>query len=159
MGASLDEIRKVYEHRFPTYCRTFGRLVGSVTVGHDIVQEAFARALRYRASFDGRSLEAWIWGIGVRLVADEVGRPTLLPLDGRGGTAPAVAGPDHALAGAIRALPERQRVMVYLFYYADLSYADIAEACAVEVATVGSALAAARARLATALEGQEVRDG
>jgi DNA-directed RNA polymerase specialized sigma24 family protein len=40
---------------------------------------------------------------------------------------------DPALAEAIRGLPPRRRVMVFLRYFADLSYADIAEACDVRL--------------------------
>ena len=160
MTASIDEIRSVYERRHAAYCRTFARLAGSVAAGHDIVQETFARALRYRGSYAGPSLEAWLWGIGVRLLADERRRPSVVPLPAEDVLgAPDPGWPRGPLGAAVRTLPERQRVMVFLFYYADLSYAEIAAACDVEVGTVGSSLAAARARLLAVLGGTEVRDG
>jgi DNA-directed RNA polymerase specialized sigma24 family protein len=46
--------------------------------------------------------------------------------------------------------------MVFLRYYADLSYAEIAEACGVSEGTVAAALAQARAALADALDLKEV---
>jgi DNA-directed RNA polymerase specialized sigma24 family protein len=45
--------------------------------------------------------------------------------------------------------------MVFLRYFADLSYADIAEACDVSEGTVSAALAQARAALAQALDTEE----
>ena len=51
------------------------------------------------------------------------------------------------LALAIRELPPRQRLFVFLRYFADLEYADIAEACDVSAGTVGAALTKAREAL------------
>ena len=51
------------------------------------------------------------------------------------------------LALAIRELPPRQRLFVFLRYFADLEYADIAEACDVSAGTVGAALTKARETL------------
>jgi hypothetical protein len=47
---------------------------------------------------------------------------------------------DPDLARAIRALPPRRRLMVFLRYFADLSYAEIAEACDVSEPGGGGAL-------------------
>ena len=55
--------------------------------------------------------------------------------------------PDAELREAVRNLPERQRIMVFLRYYADLDYTAIAEALSVSPGTVGAALNAARAAL------------
>jgi RNA polymerase sigma factor (sigma-70 family) len=51
------------------------------------------------------------------------------------------------LAPLIAALPERQRLVVFLRYYADLDYRAIAVALGVEVGTVSATLAAAHAGL------------
>lgn len=47
----------------------------------------------------------------------------------------------------IARLPERQRLTVFLRYYADLDYRTIAEVLEVELGTVSAALAAAHAAL------------
>jgi len=54
---------------------------------------------------------------------------------------------DARLAAAIAALPERQRLAVFLRYYADLDYASIAEALGVKGGTVAAALNAAHENL------------
>jgi RNA polymerase sigma factor (sigma-70 family) len=59
---------------------------------------------------------------------------------------------DPALARAVRALPARRRLLVFLRYYADLSYAEIAAAAGVSEGTVAATLAQARESLLAALE-------
>jgi RNA polymerase sigma-70 factor (ECF subfamily) len=56
------------------------------------------------------------------------------------------------LAAAIAALPERQRLAVFLRYYADLDYAAIAEALGVKSGTVAAALNAAHENLRKTLQ-------
>ena len=59
----------------------------------------------------------------------------------------------RSLSPLVAALPERQRLTVFLRYYADLDYRSIAEVLGVTVGTVSAALAAAHAALRTPLEG------
>ena len=59
---------------------------------------------------------------------------------------------DARLAAAIAALPERQRLAVFLRYYADLDYASIAEALGVKAGTVAASLSAAHENLRKTLE-------
>ena len=61
----------------------------------------------------------------------------------------------HAEAAAVRAalaaLPERQRLALFLRYYADLDYAGIAEALGVSRGTVSATLHAAHSNMQTQL--------
>jgi RNA polymerase sigma factor (sigma-70 family) len=59
------------------------------------------------------------------------------------------------LTAAISALSERQRLVLFLRYYADLDYATIAEALSISSGTVGATLTTARAALGHALEVKE----
>ena len=63
---------------------------------------------------------------------------------------------DPELAAAIRSLAPRRRLVVFLHYYADLSYASIAELSGMREGTVAATLAQARAALRTSLECKEV---
>lgn len=56
------------------------------------------------------------------------------------------------LRAAILALPERQRTAVFLRYYADLSYAQIADVLGVKPGTVAASLHAAHRSLRRDLE-------
>jgi RNA polymerase sigma factor (sigma-70 family) len=55
------------------------------------------------------------------------------------------------LQAALLALPERQRLVVFLRYYADLDYSTIAAALGIQEGTVGATLTAARATLRNSL--------
>jgi RNA polymerase sigma factor (sigma-70 family) len=48
--------------------------------------------------------------------------------------------------------PPKRRLIVFLHYFADLSYAQIAHACGVQEGTVGATLAQARAALEEQLQ-------
>jgi RNA polymerase sigma factor (sigma-70 family) len=52
----------------------------------------------------------------------------------------------------VAALPERQRLVVYLRYYADLDYRAIAEVLGVEVGTVSATLSSAHQALRRSLK-------
>jgi RNA polymerase sigma-70 factor (ECF subfamily) len=54
---------------------------------------------------------------------------------------------DPELAAALAALPERQRIVLFLRFYADLDYARIAEVLDIESGTVASTLSAAKRAL------------
>jgi len=53
----------------------------------------------------------------------------------------------------IAMLPERQRLVVFLRYYADLDYRGIAAALGVEVGTISATLSAAHTALRARLKG------
>ena len=60
---------------------------------------------------------------------------------------------DSAVARALIAgLPERQRLVLFLRYYADLDYRAIANVLDIEIGTVGASLSAARATLRNRIE-------
>ncbi len=65
---------------------------------------------------------------------------------------------DPALARAIRALPPRRRLIVFLRYFADLDYTEIAQATGVSTGTVAATLAQANACLARELIHEGVAD-
>ena len=67
--------------------------------------------------------------------------------------APAPAADDSdAIRRAIAKLPERQRLAVFLRYYADLDYAGIAAVLRVREGTVGALLSQAREAVARSIE-------
>ena len=120
----------------------------------DVVQDAFAAAVRRRASFrrDG-SLEAWICRIVVNLARNDVARrPPESPFaepPARNGHAP---GAESELTASLAALTDRQRLVVFLRYYADLDYRAIAETLDISPGTVGATLNSAHAALRKQLQ-------
>jgi RNA polymerase sigma factor (sigma-70 family) len=155
VGAEAQAIEQVYRARYGGFRNALATVTGSHDSARDAVQEGFAIALAKRSQFRGGSLEAWIWRISLSCALDGRRSARRLALNGapeRVDPQLPDAGGDPELAAAVGALAPRQRLMVFLRYYADLSYAQIAEACGVSEGTVGAALAQARAVLLEALD-------
>jgi RNA polymerase sigma-70 factor (ECF subfamily) len=153
MAASSDDIERVYHERYGGFRRAVTAIVGSPDVAHDVVQDGFAHALERRAQFRGGSLEAWIWTSVARKALDDrrrrrVHEPIEVTLD----PAHVVSERDPELAAAVRALPGRRRLVVFLRYFADLAYAEIASLLDVSEGTVAATLAQAHAELRSTLE-------
>jgi RNA polymerase sigma factor (sigma-70 family) len=157
-GASPDAIERIYRSRLAQFRRVATAISGDRELGYEAVQEGFALALRRRADFRGEgSLEAWLWRIVVNASRSQRRRPEPAPpaeADTSNGHADAAA--EH-LRAAMALLTERQRLVLFLHYYADLDYAAIAEALGIASGTVGATLHSARAALRRLLEEERVR--
>ena len=123
-------------------------------------------AFAHRAEFRGEgSLEGWVSRIVLRAALDTRRRPAPAPtvLDDAGeGTllwTPELphADRDPALAAAVGGLPSRQRQIVFLRYFADLTHAQVAEILGISPNTVSAALHQARTALARQLEDVDER--
>jgi RNA polymerase sigma factor (sigma-70 family) len=155
-GAGLAEIEAAYRVRFGQLCSVASAIVGDREAGRDAVQEAFAAAVRKRRGFRREgSLDAWLWRAVVNTALSERRRRTApeLPEGDAEGTGSEAVRDD--VRAAIQLLPERQRLVVFLRYWADLDYAAIADALAVAPGTVAASLHAAHGSIRNSL--QEVR--
>jgi len=148
-----EAIEMLYRTRYGRFRDGVATITGDRESARDVVQEAFARALRKRRTFRGEgSLEAWVWRIALRTAREHLRR---VPGAISNGSVPAaLVEPDRdpALAEALRALPAKRRLIVFLRYFADLSYTQIAEICEVSEGTVGATLTQARAALEEQLQ-------
>ena len=148
MDERAEAIEALYRERYVRFRDVVATITGDRDSARDVVQETFARALRSRKGFRGEgSLEAWVWRIALRTATEHVRR---FPGASMNGSLPAaLVEPDRdpALAEALRTLPPKRRLIVFLRYFADLSYAQIAELCSVSEGTVGATLAQAREAL------------
>ena len=141
----------MYRERFPEFCRVAAAIVGDREAALDVVQDAFGRAIRRRRTFRREGpIEAWIWRMVVNTATD-YRRPRPLPLAHAVDSTNGRAEGSPALAAAITLLPERQRLTLFLRYYADLDYRTIAETLGVTPGTVAASLNAAHAALRRAL--------
>ena len=145
-------LEELYRDRYPKFEAVLATMTHDREAARDAVQEAFAVALARKRQFRGDgSLEGWVWKIALRLAG---GRSrTRTPVQQLDPVMPELE-LDPALAGAIRALAPRRRLFVFLRYFGDLSYDEIAQACGVSRGTVAAALAQARTELAAVLETQ-----
>ena len=142
-------IESLYRERFPQFVRVARAVTGDRESALEAVQEGFADALRHSAKWEARgSLEGWVWRCVVNRARKARQRPAPeLPSEENG-----TPDQDSELRARLAALPERQRLVVFLRYFADLEYREIAGALGVEVGTVSATLHAAHATLRAALE-------
>ena len=153
----LGEIAALYASDFARFVRVAAAITGDGESARDVVQDAFANLVRHRAEHRvDASLGGWAWRAVVNGANSErraraysaraTARLASLRQPEAGDDAQ-----DTALRTLLRSLPERQRLIVFLRYYADLDYTTIATALALSAGTVGATLNAARATLRTTL--------
>jgi RNA polymerase sigma-70 factor, ECF subfamily len=145
------QIESLYRARFAQFVRVARAVSGDGDAALEAVQEGFADALRHAGQWAGRGpLEGWVWRCVVNRARKVRPRPALEPLlDERRGDG---GHHDFDLGVRIAALPERQRLVVFLRYFADLGYREIAAALGIETGTVSATLHAAHANLRAAYE-------
>ncbi len=150
------ELEDVYRRRYRQFLRVATAILDDEAIAHDAVQDGFAQSLREQSSFRGEGpLEAWVWRMVVnaslatrrRRVArhEESEAVEVAGANGR-------ATDESGVRAWVAALPERQRLAVYLRYYADLDYRAIADALNVEVGTVSATLNSAHQALRQSLQ-------
>jgi len=143
-------LRGLYERRLREFRRVAAAILDSREAAEDVVQEAFVRAVRARDSFAGDGpLDAWVWRIVLNAARDararasrelDAGAPIAAPTDSTDERR-------ELVRAAVEQLPERQRLILFLRYYADLDYRSIAETLSISDGTVAATLNAAHARL------------
>jgi RNA polymerase sigma factor (sigma-70 family) len=150
----LEEIELIYRHRYPAFLRVAVAITRDERQGEDAVQDAFVGVVRSRRGLRRRSaLEAFIWRAVVNAARDRRslrGDEEAVDLQ----TTELESGDDRVRA-AIATLPERQRLVLFLRYFADLDYRAISRVMGVRPGTVAASLNAARAAVKERLQDRE----
>jgi RNA polymerase sigma factor (sigma-70 family) len=162
-GASLIDLENAYRGRYPDLLRVATAITGGVESGRDAVHDAFVDLIRARESYrQNGHLEAWAWAAVVNAARKQARRRDSLPLleEALGGSS--TSGGEDGRHGAVRAaiarLPERQRLALFLRYYADLDYVTIGKALGTAPGTVAAALHTAHETLRQTLQEVENND-
>jgi RNA polymerase sigma factor (sigma-70 family) len=151
--ATVEAVAAIYHEGFHRFIRVAEAIAGNVDDAQDAVQDGFANALRQLDTYAGRGrLEGWVW----RCVVNSA---RMSRRSGAGRTTPAgdldglidvtrdrPEGPERLLPQLAR-LPERQRLVIFLRYFADLPYGAIADALQISPGTVAATLHAAQRSL------------
>ena len=138
------------------------------TAAEDVLQASYLKLLDGRARFDGRSsLRTFVFGVIARTARETRRRAALrrwLPLaslllgpevaDGRPDPATAFARADETarLVAALGRLPSRQRQILHLVFYEDLTIAEAAAVAGVSVGTARTHYERGKAALRKVLE-------
>jgi RNA polymerase sigma factor (sigma-70 family) len=152
----LVQIEALYRDRFDDFVAVAASIVGERESAREAVQDGFASIVRSRRDFRGEApLEAWVWRAVInaarqkkRRYAREARARATAPV--MNGTAPE-RDEGSELATLVAALPERQRLVLFLRYYADLDYSRIAQILGIRTGTVSASLHAAHRTLRQAL--------
>ena len=130
-------------------------LLNNPTDTEDAVQETFLRLLRQEDDLaDPACLRAWLTVTARNVCRDELRRFRRRELSLEAAEAASTEPPeiDETLA-AVRSLPEKYRLPIYLYYYEELTTAQIAETLDRRESTVRSDLRRGRVRLKQLLGG------
>ena len=147
-----SQIESLYRAHFRQFERVARAITGDRESALEAVQEGFADALRNASQWADRGpLEGWVWRCVVNRARKVRRRPAF---EVTGGEPSSNGGPpsDSELGARLAALPERQRLVVFLRYFADLEYREIGAALGIETGTVSATLHAAHTNLRTAFE-------
>ncbi|MFF0297767.1 RNA polymerase sigma factor [Kitasatospora sp. NPDC004614] len=171
IGASLaepDRFGEIYDRHAVAVHHYLARRIGA-SVADDLTSETFLSAFRIRGRYDRDRSDArpWLYGIATNLLHRHqrtersgyraLARSGVDPLD-TGDHADTVAARVTAgaraqeIAGVLARLTAKERDVLLLFAWAELSYQEIAEALRIPDGTVRSRLNRARRRLHTALD-------
>ncbi|HEY4157386.1 MAG TPA: RNA polymerase sigma factor [Polyangiaceae bacterium] len=142
--------QELFRRYSPLLLRVLKREMSSSEQVRDLVQQTFLHLHRSRLDFEpGRKLRPWIFTIALNLKREYFRRGKRrreTSLDQEGVPEPAVAprGQERAdavreLAPALAALPEDQRQVIELHWFAGLSFPEVAQ-------TVGASVSAVKVR-------------
>jgi RNA polymerase sigma factor (sigma-70 family) len=156
MAARLAELEAIYRERYAAFLRVALAIVRDEQSARDVVHDGFVLAVRNRGRVrDVRALEPWVWRIVVNEARKRRGRESRLAAEEEREVASyGVAELNVDVRALIAGLPERQRLALFLRYYADLDYASIAVALGIKPGTVAATLNAAHATLRAELEAE-----
>jgi RNA polymerase sigma-70 factor (ECF subfamily) len=156
MGGIDSDLEELYRRRQGAFQVMLASVTGNVESARDVVQEAFAQALRDQNGFRGDgSLEAWVWRIAFRVAVGSNGSREL-SVDEVPEVAFVDKNADPTFAAAVRELPPQRRMAIFLRYFADLSHAEIGETLGIAEGTVAATLSQAHRQLGAALSTDEV---
>jgi RNA polymerase sigma-70 factor (ECF subfamily) len=148
----VAKLEALYRERYAHFLRVAFLITGDEERAHDAEQDGLAGAIHSRHSFRGEGpLEAWVWRAVVN-AAKRQGHTASVPFGREPISQNGDASDERLIRTWVAALPERQRLAVYMRYYADLDYRQIATALDIAVGTVSATLSAAHQTLRKSMQ-------
>ncbi len=166
-----DRLRELHDASFGWACSCCG---WNETEAEDVLQEAYLKVISGRASFDGRSaFRTWLFGV-IRFTALERSRKARsrwarwdrlaaeTAAEGRVEQPPDLEEGDERarlLRQGLETLPERQRQIVHLVFYEEMTIREAAEVMGVSIGSARVHYDRAKKKLRSFLADQAVRGG
>ena len=150
------EFRDAFATLFPAAGRVAMRILGDRDAAEDVAAEALARTYARWASV--RSLpyrDAWVLRVAANLAIDSIRRRRPLPAMDRSIEVEEHAAVHLVVIAALRALSRRQRDVVVLRYFSDLTDDEVAATLGIAVGSVKTHMRRAHEQLRRAL-GDEI---
>ena len=150
-------LEHVYRENYRDFLRVAAALTGSREGAMDAVHDAFVDLIRHRTAFRGAgTVEAWAWKAVIN-AARKVGRRQRMSRREVSVHESATTSYefDDSVRRALARLPDRQRLVLFLRYYADLDYATIGEVAGIASGTVAATLHAGQQALRLALSKEQ----
>lgn len=152
-----DAEQLVKVHGDAVYRLAYAR-TGSREDAEDVTQETFLRLVRAAPEFrDEEHCRAWLLRVAMNCAVDlqrSAWRRRTRPLEEAKHIA-APEKPEYGILETVLSLPERYREVVHLYYYEELSVAEIAAVMGKREGTINTRLCRARAMLRAAFENTE----
>jgi RNA polymerase sigma factor (sigma-70 family) len=151
--ATAADLGSLYAERGQAFAGVAASICGDS--GADAVQDAFVRALTRVGTLRSHgALEPWVWKIVLnearrRAAARPPADIAVEPIAANTEVDPRIAAVRAALSG----LPQRQREVAFLRYFADLDEAAIAAALGIRRGTVAATLHHVHGRIRNCIEG------
>ena len=135
-----EEFERWFRSLYPRAYRIALRIVGSPAEAEDAAAEAFSRALlRWRRVGELDYRDAWLLRVTANVAIDVIRRQKRAPMVSTVAEQPEGDASDRIyLLGALTTLPARQRDVLVLRYFADLTDEDIARCLSMASGTVKS---------------------
>jgi RNA polymerase sigma-70 factor (ECF subfamily) len=154
---AAPSLELIYREHGPRFLRVAHAIVRDASVAEDVVQDAFANAILRQRSYRGAGDPvAWVWRIVVNTALSRRRRRRVEEIVLRRGERPAetaeTAAVDQRVRRCVARLPRRQKLALFLHYYADLDYDAIAGVLEISPGTVGKLLWDARTTLRRMLD-------
>jgi RNA polymerase sigma-70 factor, ECF subfamily len=148
-----DAFEAAVQPHYGTLVRRLVLVLGDQQDAEDVAQEAYLKAYRAWASFDGTDVRAWLYTIGLRLAFNHRrSRRRWLAVVGRIEARPWTDPSDPDLWAAIRTLDARTRTALLLNVVDGYTQAEIAGMLSVPEGTVASWISRGRAALRRELD-------
>lgn len=153
-----DQLSELYRAERALMVRFAAAALGETEAAQDAVNEAFAKALLRASSLrEAASLRAWVWAILVNETKSRRRvRHRTVTLGDAVDEVAASPSPhvDDDIRRQLRRLPKRQRTILFLRHYGDLSNVEIGHVLGISPGTVGATLHQGHQNLRRILEEQ-----